>query len=94
MSETETLVVLLHGASIMACAVIVIGFLRYYRQTRDRLFALFALSFVVFGVNRLLLTLIDPSNEVRPYVFALRLVAFVLIIVAIVDKNLGSRRPQ
>jgi hypothetical protein len=91
---TQDLVVLLHGASIMACGVIAVGFLRYWRQTHDRLFALFGLSFVVLGVNRLLLTLIDPANEVRPYVFAMRLLAFALILVAIVDKNVGSRRAE
>jgi hypothetical protein len=33
------------------------------------------------------LSLIDPTNEIRPFFYAIRAVAFVLILMAIVDKN-------
>lgn len=39
---------------IMACAwVIATIFLRYWRETRDRLFLLFAVAFFAFGLSRL-----------------------------------------
>jgi uncharacterized membrane protein HdeD (DUF308 family) len=62
-------------------------FLRFWRQTGDRLFALFSLSFAVMAVSRLLLTAVDETNEARPWVYLLRLAAFGLIIGAVVDKN-------
>ena len=88
---TENLTNVVNGGSMMAGVVIAVFFLRFWRQTKDRLFALFALSFAVLAVNRLLLSLLDPANEARTYVYAMRFVAFVLIIAAIVDKNIAGR---
>jgi hypothetical protein len=62
-------------------------FLRFWRQTGDRLFAIFALAFTLFAVSRLGLALLDESNEARTWVYLLRLATFLLIIVAVVDKN-------
>ena len=47
----------LMGRLAMACAVAALFFLRFWRQTRDRLFALFAVAFAVLGVNRVGLAL-------------------------------------
>jgi len=38
-----------------------------------------------------LLGLIDPSDEARPYIYAIRLLAFLLIIAAIINKNRAAR---
>jgi hypothetical protein len=62
-------------------------FLRFWRQTADRLFAIFSLAFTLFAVNRLLLTILDESNEARTWVYVMRLASFVLIILAVADKN-------
>jgi hypothetical protein len=62
-------------------------FLRFWRQTGDRLFAIFALAFALFAGSRLALVIIDESNEARAWVYLLRLATFLLIIVAILDKN-------
>ena len=45
------------GALAMASAVAGLFFLRFWRETRDRLFAMFALAFWVLGVNWLGLAL-------------------------------------
>ena len=68
-------------------------FLRFWRGSGDRLFALFALAFAMMGGNRLLLTVLGEENEARTYAYLIRLAAFVVIIVAIVDKNRAGRRP-
>ena len=34
-----------------------------------------------------LLALVNPSDETRPYAYAIRLIAFLLMIVGMVDKN-------
>jgi hypothetical protein len=77
----------LSGASVLAAAAIALFFLRFWRETGDRFFGFFALAFAVFAVNRLALVLLDPDDESRTWVYVARLAAFVLILVAIVDKN-------
>lgn len=68
-------------------------FLRFWRQTGDRLFAIFSLAFALFAASRLVLALLDEGNEARTWVYLLRLAAFILIIVAVVDKN-RARSPS
>lgn len=75
------------GATAMACGVVALFFLRYWRDTRDRLFVFFAVAFGVLGVNRAALALVHPAAESTPYFYILRLVAFVLIAYAVIDKN-------
>jgi hypothetical protein len=77
----------LAGASFLAAAAIALFFLRFWRDTGDRFFALFALAFAIFAVNRLVLTILDDESEARTVVYVVRAVAFGLIVVAIVDKN-------
>jgi hypothetical protein len=75
------------GASCLAAAVIALFFLRFWRESGDRLFLLFGLGFVVLALNRLVLTAIDDESEARTLVYLARAGAFGLIIAAIVDKN-------
>jgi hypothetical protein len=92
MSELATF---LSGATAMACLAIGLYFVRYWRETADRLFAIFALAFWVFAANRVFLLAIDEQNEsARTGVYTLRLCAFLLIIWAIVDKNRSARRAR
>jgi hypothetical protein len=75
--------------AVAATAALVSGlcFLRFWRDTRDRLFAYFAVAFGLLALCWLLLALVNPTAETRPFVYAIRLAAFGLIIAAIVDKN-------
>jgi hypothetical protein len=82
-----TLTFFLWGASSMASAVAGLFFLRFWRQTRDRFFLVFALAFWALSLNWLGLAATSNGDETRTYFYLLRLAAFVLIIVAIVDKN-------
>ena len=68
------------------CLVAALFFLRFWRQTADRFFALFSFAFLVFGVHWMALAAF-PGHEVRPFFYALRAFAFVLIATAIVYKN-------
>jgi len=79
------------GATMLASFAVAVFFLRYWRDTRDRLFAVFAAAFALFGVNRIVLSLLDESSEARTWVYALRAGAFLMIIAAVVDKNLSPR---
>ncbi|MEP7010340.1 MAG: DUF5985 family protein [Acidobacteriota bacterium] len=82
---------ILSGASAAVCLFIGIFFLRFWRTSRDRLFLVFAVAFGVFSLHWALLGLADVPNESRHYFYLLRLLAFVLIIGGVIDKN---RRPN
>jgi hypothetical protein len=77
----------LQTVSATAAAAAGLFFFRFWRESRDRLFAFFGAAFWVLALSWALLALIDPSDETRPYVYAIRLVAFLLMIVGMVDKN-------
>jgi hypothetical protein len=79
------------GAIVTASATIGLFFFRFWRQTRDRLFATFALAFWVLALNWLALAIVGTS-ELRPMLYVMRLAAFSLIIVGIVDKNRAASR--
>jgi len=82
---------LLHGAVVMGCWVAVLFFLRYWRSSRDRLFALFALAFGVLSLNWLALALLRTDDESRYHLFTVRLVGFLIILYAVWDKNRAGR---
>lgn len=75
------------GAMMMTCLAIGMFFFRFWKQTGDRLFMIFGVAFLFLGVERLILALQDTKDETSPSVFLIRLVAFIVIIGAIVDKN-------
>ena len=77
----------LSGGSMVAALTIALFFLRYWLQTRDRLFLIFSAGFLVFGVSRLILAFLDEDDEGRIFVYGLRLIAFGLVLAAIIDKN-------
>ena len=84
-------VAFLNGASVVAAAAIALFFVRFWRDTGDRFFALFAAAFVIFAVNRGVLTALDDDSEARTVVYVARAIAFALIVVAIADKNRPAR---
>ena len=77
----------LYGAIVATCVAIAVRFFRFWRDTSDRLFLFFGLAFAIFGANWILLEVYQPPTEVRYYFYLVRLLAFVLIVVAVVDKN-------
>ena len=77
----------LGGALILGYAVAGLFFLRFWTRSGDRLFAIFAVAFWVLMVERLLLVGGNFGRETLPYVYSVRLLAYLLIIVAVVDKN-------
>ena len=83
---------ILLGAIAMASPVAALFSLRFWRQTRDRLFLFFALSFFVEGVNRVVPGLVRHPNEEQPFFYWVRLFSFLLIVIAILDKNRKTKR--
>ncbi|PWC39830.1 DUF5985 family protein [Azospirillum sp. TSO35-2] len=79
------------GAIAALYAVAGLFFLRFWRRTRDALFATFALAFALLALNQTLVALSGLEREEQSWIYLLRLLAFLLIIVAIVRKNLEGR---
>ena len=79
---------LLSGATAMGFAAAGVFFLRFWWQSRDRLFVLFALALFTLSASRVLLSLLQDVGERGIVLYTVRLVAFLVILVAIVDKNL------
>jgi hypothetical protein len=77
----------LHGAVAMGLVVAAIFFLRFWQQSRDRLFLRFASAFFVLSFSYTLLGVISVATEWRVYVFAVRLLAFCIILYGIFEKN-------
>jgi hypothetical protein len=82
----------LMGAVAMASFVATLFFLRFWQQTRDVLFLLFAIAFGVDAVTRFLLGAIHPADETEPLFYTARFITFMLIVVGIFLKNRPDRR--
>lgn len=77
----------LSGAISMACLTIALFFVLFWRRTKDRLFLTFAAAFGLLMIERIILVILGPTHEFTPFVYLVRFSAFVLIILAVIDKN-------
>jgi hypothetical protein len=81
----------LAGGIAVAALAAGLFFLRFWRSTRDRFFLFFAIAFWIEGAHRLALYQWLGQDEGSPYYYLPRLLAYGLIIAAIVDKNRKTR---
>ena len=79
------------GAITLGFLVAGMFFLRFWRTTRDSLFAAFAGAFVLLGVGQAMLTFLNVQEEEKSWLYIVRLVAFLCILSAIVRKNRSTR---
>jgi len=77
----------LMGAIAMSSCIVALFFLRFWRDTGDRLFAIFASAFVLLAITRIGLALSNEQMEGHTHWYWVRLAAFLLILFAIIDKN-------
>lgn len=82
----------LKGAIWLGHCLVGLFFLRFWRITHDRLFAWFALAFWILAFERTLLIVFQPEVQLRPWIHLVRLAAFLLIILAVIDKNRAPSR--
>lgn len=78
------------GAIGMGEIAIAMAFFRHWQRLRDRLFAWFAAAFVLLGFERVLL-MSRSAGDHTPAVYVTRLVAYLLIIFAVIDRNRRQR---
>lgn len=89
----ESAIEFVSGAIALAYGLAGVYFLRFWRKTRDRLFMSFAMAFWLLGLNQTIVSLLGVTDERTGYAYVLRVVGFLLILYAIVRKNL-ARRPD
>lgn len=88
---------LLLGAVTMGYAAAGMFFLRFWSQTRDRLFLAFAAAFWLMGLVQAALAVLrqtflqDYVAERYAFLYWVRLAAYCLIIIAVLDKNRPRR---
>jgi len=77
---------------ISTCSVLAgLFFLKFWRRTRDMLFMMFAWAFWLMGANQLAVSASSSYDLDVGWTYVLRLLAFVLIILAIVRKNMETK---
>jgi hypothetical protein len=80
-------IAVLQGIAATAAAGTSLFFVRFWRQSRDGLFGFFGAAFLLLAASWGLLAFTNPTEESRPYIYAIRLVAFLLMITAMIAKN-------
>lgn len=84
----QSLNFILVGAIAMATVTAGVFFLRFWKMTKDRFFLFFAASFLMEGINRFFLGFLNDASDDSIIYYAIRVLAYGLILLAIVDKNL------
>jgi hypothetical protein len=77
----------LNGALMMGMCVVMLFFLRSWRETKDALFLGFGLAFWILSVERVVIAFVPRTSEKGPQIFSIRLVAYFLILASIMWKN-------
>ena len=67
-----------------------IFFLKFWKRTHDSLFLAFGVAFLIEGVNRITVLEVERPNEGSPWTYVVRLIAFLIILAGILNKNYGS----
>lgn len=81
--------ILLLGVIATTSVIAGLYFYKFWRETRDILFLAFAASFLVRCLNHVSLVFMDKPNEGSPWNYLVQCVSSVLIVAAILGKNLG-----
>ncbi len=92
----------LSGICMITFAASGVFFLKYYKASGDRFFRLFSFACWFLAVERIALLFVTsqftsvptPESKSESWVFIFRMIAFLLIMFAIYDKNKRSSPPS
>ena len=86
----------LSGAVTLTYIVAALYFYNFWKRAADRLFLAFAVAFALLAVNQIVLFALGTADERGNYAYVLRVLAFILILVAIIEKNVsrGARKQR
>ena len=82
-----SMIPLMSGMLVAGYLVAALFFLKFWRATRDALFARFGAAFAVLAAQRVALYAASVTGADTTWLYILRLAAFVLILWAIIAKN-------
>jgi hypothetical protein len=82
-----------YGAIGALCWVVGLYFFGFWKKTRDRFFGYFAAAFWLLGLGRLAMAVLGDTNEAHRSIYLLRLVAYAVFLIAIVEKNRSQAGP-
>lgn len=82
---------MLAGISITSFTAAGYVFAKFWKETRDRLLGIFAISFYLIAFERLLLFIYHPADDGTSHLYVIRLGVFLLIIFGIIDTNRPRR---
>jgi hypothetical protein len=88
--NTDSVVEFFSGAVATTYLLAAGFFLRFWKRTRDPLFRTFAGAFLLLGANQVIVSVLGNTDERTGYAYLLRVVGFVLILFAIVRKNVKA----
>lgn len=91
MIHDPTLLGFTAGAASLGFLAVGLFFLKFWSRTRDGLFLAFAIAFALLAVGQAAQALADIPSESVSGLYLIRLAAFLLIIAAVLRKNLGRR---
>jgi hypothetical protein len=88
MTHDPTIVAFMGGALTVGFLAVGLYFLKFWRRTGDALFLAFAAGFALLAINQAVPVLFGVADENLSGVYLLRLAGFLLIIGAILRKNM------
>jgi len=84
----------LAGALTLAYVIAAVYFVHFWGRTADRLFLAFAAAFALLALNQLAVFVLGIDDERYNYAYVLRVFGFILILLAILDKNFHGGQPR
>ncbi len=88
---TESLLMFLYGGLAVCCFIAGLIFLGFVRRRTDRFFLWFALAFWCLAASWAIRVFDDLGADDAPYGYLVRLLGFVMIVVAILERNRRHR---
>ncbi|HUA86689.1 MAG TPA: DUF5985 family protein [Bryobacteraceae bacterium] len=79
------------GVFAALCLIAALCFFKFWRKTQDALFLIFALSFFIRALNDAGLASLPHPNEGTPWSYFVNIGSSLLIVAAIIGKNLGGK---
>ena len=88
-------IAVIQGVTATASLASSLFFFKFWSRTRDALFWYFGAAFILLALSWYLLAFISPASEAHSSIYAIRLIAFLLMIAAMIEKKTGScnRKP-
>jgi hypothetical protein len=81
----------LNGMAAMGFVVAGLFFCRFWRRTADILFGAFAVAFFLLAAHQAVAAMLDVTREEYSWTYLIRLLAFAIIIITVIGKNLAAR---